>query len=58
LAIGCGVSVGNLYYIQPLLAHMARDFGITEGRVGIAATFGQIGYALGMLTLVPLGDIR
>ncbi len=58
LAVGCAISVGNLYYLQPLLAQLARDFNITEGRAGLAATLGQIGYALGMLTIVPLGDIR
>ncbi len=58
LAIGCAVSVGNLYYLQPLLAQLAHDFQITEGRAGFAATLGQIGYALGMLLIVPLGDIR
>lgn len=58
LAIGCAISVGNLYYIQPLLAQMARDFGITEAHAGTAATLSQVGYALGMLLFVPVGDIR
>jgi len=58
LAIGCAISVGNLYYLQPLLSQVARHFHVTEGQAGFAATLGQIGYALGMLTIVPLGDIR
>ena len=58
LAVGCALSVGNLYYLQPLLAQVSRDFGVSEGRAGIAATLAQVGYALGMLTVVPLGDFR
>ncbi len=58
LAVGCAISVGNLYYLQPLLAQVAADFRITEGQAGLAATLTQVGYALGMLTIVPLGDIK
>ena len=58
LAVGCAVSVGNLYYLQPLLAGVSREFGVTEARAGLAATLTQVGYALGMLFVVPLGDVR
>lgn len=58
LAIGCGLSVGNLYYLQPLLARVALDFGVSEGLAGLASTLAQVGYALGMLFVVPLGDVR
>jgi predicted MFS family arabinose efflux permease len=58
LAIACAVSVSNLYYLQPLLAQVASDFHVSEGQAGLAATLSQIGYALGILTIVPLGDIR
>ncbi len=57
LAIGCGVSVANLYYIQPLLAMVAAQFHVSPGTTGIAATLTQVGYAIGMLTIVPLGDM-
>lgn len=58
LAVGCAISVGNLYYLQPLLAQVAREFDVPEGRAGLAATLSQVGYALGMLLVVPLGDVR
>jgi predicted MFS family arabinose efflux permease len=56
LAAGCGMTVANLYYGQPLLADMARDFGVSEGRLGGASALTQAGYALGLLLVVPLGD--
>ncbi|MDQ1232672.1 putative MFS family arabinose efflux permease [Paenibacillus sp. SORGH_AS306] len=43
---------------QPLLADMATSFGISRDKAGYISTFTQIGYALGMLLFVPLGDIR
>ena len=56
-AAACGLSVANLYYNQPLLADMARAFGVTVRGVGFVPTLTQLGYALGLLTLVPLGDV-
>lgn len=58
LAVGCAVSVGNLYYLQPLLERVARDLRVTESQAGLAPTLSQVGYALGMLLIVPLGDVR
>ena len=57
MAIGCGLSVANLYYIQPLLVDMARDFAVSDRAMGLVATLGQVGYALGLLFFVPLGDL-
>jgi len=56
LAIAGGMTVANLYYIQPLLVDIAHSFSISGSAVGIAATVAQLGYALGLLLLVPLGD--
>ena len=56
LAIAGGIAVANLYYIQPLLVDIAHSFSISESTVGIAATVTQLGYALGLLLIVPLGD--
>lgn len=56
MAAASGLIVANLYYIQPLLAAVARGFGVPEGQAGAVATLGQLGYALGLLLIVPLGD--
>ena len=58
MAVSVGMIVGNLYYIQPLLGALAREFGTTEGRVGTAATLTQLGQALGILLLLPIGDTQ
>src|ERR1041385_2734098 len=56
LAFSTGCIVANIYYVQPLLADMAREFGLSMARVGAVAMLGQIGTGLGMLFFVPLGD--
>lgn len=58
MAVTAGIAVANLYYIQPLLAEIAGSFGVTQSQVGYAATLTQVGYALGMLMILPLADIR
>lgn len=58
MAVTAGVTVANLYYIQPLLAEIAAAFHVTQVSVGSAAMLTQIGYATGMLFLLPLADIR
>jgi predicted MFS family arabinose efflux permease len=49
--------VGNVYYAQPLLDAMADAFGLSPGSIGIVMTLTQVGYGLGLLLLVPLGDL-
>jgi predicted MFS family arabinose efflux permease len=56
LAIGCGVTVANLYYSQPLLETMARELEVAEVRLGLVSALTQVGYAVGLLLIVPLGD--
>lgn len=51
-----GLSVANVYYAQPLLAALARDFGIGHAAVGGVITATQVGCALALLLVVPLGD--
>lgn len=58
LAVVAAVSVANLYYAQPLGAMIARSLGVGAGSMGVAMMLSQLGYALGMLLLVPLGDGR
>lgn len=56
MVVTCALVVGNLYYNQPLLGVLARDFGVTEKEVSLVPALTLIGYALGILFLVPLGD--
>jgi predicted MFS family arabinose efflux permease len=58
MAASTGIIVANIYYIQPLLADIARTFGLTVTKVGFVAMLTQVGTALGMLLFVPLGDTR
>lgn len=55
-AAASGLSVANVYYAQPLLDALARDFDISHAAVGCVVTATQIGCALALLLLVPLGD--
>lgn len=57
MAIASGVSIANIYYIQPLLSLMAKDYGVTESAVGLVATMTQVGLAFGLLFILPLADI-
>ncbi len=57
LAIASALAVANIYYNQPMLAEMARSFGVSPQRIALVATATQIGYAAGMLLFVPLGDL-
>ncbi len=57
LACASGVSVANVYYAQPLLDAVAADFAITPAVVGGVVTATQVGCALALLFVVPLGDI-
>ncbi len=57
LALACGLSVANIYFAQPLLDAMAEDLGIAPAAIGMVVTFTQIGYAFGLILIVPLGDL-
>src|SRR5438874_11348100 len=56
LAFSTGCIVANIYYVQPLLADIAREFGLSIAQIGIVAMLAQVGTGLGMLFFVPLGD--
>ena len=56
-ALTCGIMVGNLYICQPLLQEIARNLRIAEPVAGFVTVAAQVGYALGILLLVPLADI-
>jgi predicted MFS family arabinose efflux permease len=57
LGLACAVGVSTIYYNQPLLLEMAQTYGTTAGRVGFVAVATQVGYSVGMLLFVPLGDV-
>ncbi|MHB8450539.1 MAG: MFS transporter [Mycobacteriales bacterium] len=56
-AIACATVVANLYYAQPLLHQIGRDLHASPGAAGLVVTMSQVGYAAGLLFVVPLGDI-
>lgn len=56
MTVACTVTVANLYFNQPLLSEMGRGVGLSSHALGLVPTMTQVGYALGMLLLVPLGD--
>jgi predicted MFS family arabinose efflux permease len=57
LGLACAVGVSTIYYNQPLLLEMGRTYGVTPGETGFVAVATQVGYAVGMLSFVPLGDV-
>ncbi|GAB0167956.1 MFS transporter [Lysinibacillus sp. CTST325] len=57
LAIACGGIVANLYYAQPLVGPISSTLGLSSGAAGLIVTLTQIGYGIGLLLIVPLGDI-
>lgn len=57
MAVATGVAVANNYYAQPLLPVMRHDLHLSSTVAGLIVTVAQIGYALGLLLLLPLGDL-
>jgi predicted MFS family arabinose efflux permease len=57
LAVACAVTIGNIYYAQPLLHTIAHTFGVGQSAAGLVVTATQAGFAAGLLLVVPLGDI-
>ncbi|MEU7800800.1 MFS transporter [Micromonospora arborensis] len=57
LAVAAGVAIGNLYWAQPLLSFIAGDLRAATATAGWLVTATQVGYAVGVLLLVPLGDV-
>jgi predicted MFS family arabinose efflux permease len=57
MAFCTGLIVANIYYCQPLVILVAREFGLTESHAGKISYLTQAGYALGLFLIVPLGDM-
>ncbi|MDQ0563492.1 putative MFS family arabinose efflux permease [Rhizobium mesoamericanum] len=56
-AATCGLVAANLYYGQPLAGPISASLGFTPAATGLIVTLTQIGYGLGLLLIVPLGDL-
>ncbi len=57
MAFCTGLIVANIYYCQPLIILVAKDFALTETNAGRITYLTQAGYAIGLFLLVPLGDM-
>jgi predicted MFS family arabinose efflux permease len=57
MAVTCAVTVANLYYAQPLLHSIGTSLHVGQGSAALLVTVGQLGYAAGLLFIVPAGDI-
>ncbi|HCV71064.1 MFS transporter [Agrobacterium tumefaciens] len=57
LATACGLIAANLYYGQPLAGIIGAELGLSAGATGLIVTLTQIGYGVGLLFVVPLGDL-
>src|ERR1700759_1550417 len=57
MAVTCAVTVANLYYAQPLLHSIGSSLHVSQGSASLLVTVGQLGYAAGLLFIVPTGDI-
>ncbi|NBF01400.1 MFS transporter [Pseudomonas sp. Fl5BN2] len=56
-AFCCGAIVANIYYAQPIIELIAPDLGLSSSLASLIVSLTQIGYALGLFFLVPLGDL-
>ncbi|NIE73443.1 MFS transporter [Pantoea sp. Ap-967] len=57
LAFCCGAIVANIYYAQPIVGLIAPDLGLSHEHASLIVSLTQLGYALGLLLLVPLADL-
>src|ERR1700734_1479469 len=57
MAVTCAVTVANLYYAQPLLHSIGTSLHVSQDSASLLVTVGQLGYAAGLLLIVPAGDI-
>lgn len=57
MALSTGLIVANIYYCQPLVVLISKEFNVAESKAGAITFYTQLGYALGLLFFVPLGDM-
>ena len=56
LALASAVVTANAYYIHPIIALVAKDFGVSPSEIGLVPALNQIALAIGIFVLLPLGD--
>ena len=56
MSVAAGICVANIYYNQPVLGDIARDFNVNESSAGIISVLAQAGYGMGLFFITPLGD--
>jgi predicted MFS family arabinose efflux permease len=57
MSVSAGIAAANLYYVQTLLPSIASDFGVGSSAVALLPSVTQIGFAIGILSIVPLADM-
>lgn len=57
MAVIAGLTVANCYYNQPLLEMIRHDMGVSQHAANLITVVTQIGYALGLCFLIPMGDL-
>ena len=57
MALACGLCAGSAYFNQPLIYSIQHSLSLTTDQAGLSVVLAQIGYGLGLLLLVPLGDL-
>ena len=57
LAAACGLTAANIYYAQPLIGLIAPAVGLGDRAASLIVTVTQVGYCIGLMLLVPLGDL-
>lgn len=57
LATTCAMAVATVYFAQPLLESIASELGVAQRQIGWVVGATQAGYALGLVLIVPLGDL-
>ena len=57
LAVTCAMAVSTVYFAQPLLESIASDLDVAQQQIGWVVGATQAGYALGLILIVPLGDL-
>lgn len=57
MSVVAGFTVANMYYNQPLLEIIRDDLGVNEAQANLITVISQIGYALGLCFIIPMGDL-